>query len=319
MLNLAQNKRDIILVTGMSGAGKTTAMSIFEDMGYLIIDNLPSELLVEFNNHWNKEEKSSYQKVVIGVRLFEMPSFIHNEKLKGINPRIVFLNCSDDELRRRYKYNRRTHPLIITNQANTIDSAIETEREIFNEYENFAQVTIDTTFTTKSDLIDIFEERLDFKFYLSTQIVFQSFGFRYGIPLDADYVFDVRFLDNPYYDKALRVLTGKDEDVKKAVLDDIKTKPFLHELIALLDVVLHESLAMDRGIINIAIGCTGGQHRSVVIADYLAHYYSQPQQTLVSEHHPEHKPNLVAYHRDIEKNQRDVVDRQRRRIEKIRD
>lgn len=310
--------RDIILVTGMSGAGKTTTMSIFEDMGYLIIDNLPSQLLVQFNELWTQEKDLPHRRIVIGVRLFEFPAFAKSIELNGINPRIVFLNCSDDELRRRYKYNRRTHPLIITNQAQTIDEAIEKEREIFGEYEAAAQITIDTTFTNKSDLIDIYEDQLNFKFYLSTRIVFQSFGYRYGLPLDADYVFDVRFLDNPYYDEDLRLLTGKDHKVRDYVLSDEKTGPFMERLIALLDDVLKESLNMDRGVINIAIGCTGGQHRSVVLANYLAAHYSSTDKALMGQN-PEQKPNVGSYHRDIDKNQRDVVDRHQRKIEKIRD
>lgn len=315
---MIQQQRDIILVTGMSGAGKTTAMSIFEDMGYLIIDNLPVELIVAFSEIWMEGSAIPYKKVVMAVRMFDLPTFINNSELQALNPRVVFLNCSDDELRRRYKYNRRIHPMIISNQATTIDEAIEYERNIFNTHEDFANITVDTTFTKKSDLIDIFEHQLDFKFYFSTKIVFQSFGYRYGIPLDADYVFDVRFLDNPFYDKSLRLLTGKNEEVYEAVLNDEKTKPFLEKLIELLDIVIKHNLEMDRGVINIAIGCTGGQHRSVVIARHLTQIYLSSRSTHIAQQ-SDQKLDIVSYHRDIEKNLKDVYDRHHQRVEKIYD
>lgn len=299
----------VILVTGMSGAGKTSTMSIFEDMGYLVIDNLPVSLLVKFVEMRAEENMLAYDKVVIGVRLIDFPEFVKSEAYSQIKPLSVFLNCSDDELRRRYKSNRRTHPLIILDKATTIDEAIENERALFNEYESFANVSVDTTFTKKKDLIDIYERQLDFSFMLSTKIVFQSFGFRYGIPLDADYVFDVRFLTNPYYDESLKLLTGNDAEVYEAVMNDEKTQPFIRELIGLLDLVLKGNLEMDRGVVNIAIGCTGGQHRSVSIANHLTHVYANRLSSIVDNVYPDQALDIVSYHRDLEKNQRDVHER----------
>lgn len=316
---MTNKKRDIILITGMSGAGKTTAMSIFEDMGYLIVDNLPPQLLVNFSEMLIDRNALPYDKLVLGVRMFDFPTFAKSDELKTINPKIIFLNCTDEELLRRYKYNRRKHPLIILKGAETIDEAIEKEREIYNHYVDYSNIMVDTTFTKKKDLIDIFEQNLDFSFASSTKIVFQSFGYRYGIPLDADYVFDVRYLVNPYYDENLRLKTGTDPEVYEAVFKDPQTLKLVDALIKFLNVVLEGHLGMDRGIINVAIGCTGGQHRSVALATHLADYYQNHKDVLTKHRRDDQQLDITSYHRDMQRNVNEVYDRHKNRIEKIHD
>ncbi len=297
----------IVIVTGMSGAGKTTAVSIFDDLGYHCVDNFPSELLSDFINILDKEESSAYEKIVLSVNISDFNKFYTNEDLEKLRPFILFLDTNDDELIARYRYNRRIHPNMRKERAHSLEKSIELERYEFNEIRELAHRTIDTTGMNRVALIQAIENSIGTHHRANVKIIVQSFGFRYGIPLDSDYVFDVRFLTNPFYDESLRTLGGDHPKVVESVLNDLKAQRFLDELSPLLKFLVSENLETDKGSMNLSFGCTGGQHRSVVFANHLRDIL---QEFLVN--HPNQRLNemkVISYHRDLEQNLKDVNER----------
>ena len=299
---------EIVIITGLSGSGKSSAANYFEDMGYLCIDNFPHSLLKELYKLIKNDDTEFYNKVVLGINIMDFNRFLSSEAYNILNPQVFMLTASSDELLKRYKYNRRVHPLVKQEKAKSEVDAIQIEYKEMNRLLGFDETMIDTTYLNKRQLIQQIERRTELSFRFNATIVFASFGYRYGIPLDADYIFDVRFLDNPYWKETLREKTGLDPEVVNAVLGDSKSDNFLHRLVSLLDVVIDGVLNMDRSTVTIAIGCTGGQHRSVVIAQYLANHYSSKRFESIINPHEEHRTlNIMVNHRDIEKNLSSVV------------
>lgn len=296
------DSKNFIIVTGMSGAGKTTAMSIFEDMGYLTIDNFPHELVGDLANLINVDQTKYYNKVVLGLNIMDFDKFIKKLDTKEVDYKVILLNCRENELLKRYKYNRRVHPLVKHQLAASEVEAIRLERAEFNRIVDPKFIEMDTTFLNKKRLIDEIELHREIEFDFNASINFQSFGYRFGLPIDADYILDVRFLDNPYWNELLREKTGLDEEVIRAVHADPKTERFLYALVSLLDNVIDGCLNMDRSTMTIAIGCTGGQHRSVVIANYLKDHYSSKLFKSIINQGEEVKLNVTGSHRDLERN-----------------
>ncbi|TSO26032.1 RNase adapter RapZ [Lactobacillus sp. LL6] len=269
---MAEEKKQLLIVTGMSGAGKTVASHALEDMGYFVVDNLPPTLLGSF---WDLMINSNdYQKVavVIDLRvksfytdlLDEVNSLEDNGKVQAT---IVFLDASDDTLVARYKETRRLPPLAANGRL--LDGILE-ERRILNPIRNRANYIIDTsklsTKELRQKLINEFSdsERQPFS------IEVMSFGFKYGMPIDADIVMDVRFLPNPFYIPELRPFTGLDKRVFDYVMNKEETKVFYEKLLDLLKTAIPGYIKEGKEKLTIAIGCTGGQHRSVSIAQRLA-------------------------------------------------
>lgn len=296
------SNRNFIVVTGMSGAGKTTTMSVFEDMGYLTIDNFPHELLGDLAHLVDQDPTKYYNKVILGLNIMDFQKFLDSMADHSLDFKVIMLNCREDELLKRYKYNRRVHPLVKHHLAQTPIEAFGLERQEFNRLMKPEYIEIDTSFLSKRQLINEIELHREIEFDFNASISFQSFGYRFGIPIDADYIFDVRFLDNPYWNELLREKTGKDEEVINAVHADPKTERFLYALVALLDNVIDGSLNMDRSTLTIAIGCTGGQHRSVVIADYLKNHYGSTTFKSIITPDDETDLNVMVSHRDLERN-----------------
>lgn len=294
--------KSFIIVSGMSGAGKTTAMSIFEDMGYITIDNLPPELSGELAKLIDEDQTSFYNRVVLGLNIMDFEKYVSSLESKDVSYKVILLNAREDELLKRYKYNRRVHPLVKHQQASSEVDAIRMEREEFNRVNNPQYIEIDTSYLNKTQLINEIELHREIQFDFSATISFQSFGYRFGIPIDADYIIDVRFLDNPYWNELLREKTGLDLEVKNAVHSDPKTERFLYALVTLLDNVIDGALNMDRSTMTIAIGCTGGQHRSVVIANYLYEHYSSQKFKSIITPDDESDLNVSVSHRDLERN-----------------
>ncbi len=304
-----ENNQNVIVVTGMSGAGKTTVLSIFEDMGYVVIDNLPVELLEDLAELINDDKTKYYDKVVLGINIMDLSQFLESQM--DFDYKVIMLNCREDELLKRYKYNRRVHPLVKHSLVNSEVDAIRAERDVYNQIVNPEFIEIDTTHLNKNQLIKEIEIHREIEFNFNVTISFQSFGYRFGIPIDADYIFDVRFLDNPYWNETLREKTGLDEDVKNAVKADPKTERFLYALVSLLDNVIDGSLNMDRSTLTIAIGCTGGQHRSVVIADYLHGHYASEKFHSIINIDKEIDLNVTVSHRDLERNLESVKEEEK--------
>ncbi|OON93562.1 MAG: RNase adaptor protein RapZ [Candidatus Epulonipiscioides saccharophilum] len=267
---------EFIIVTGMSGAGKSTAIKCFEDMGYYCMDNLPLGLLNNFIE-LAKECQNKFPKIVLGIdirgnALFDQ-SFLDVKILGNYRYTILFFDCSDAELIKRFKETRRNHPLA---KEMRIDEALRKEREFLTKIKQHSNYIIDTTHILPKDvkelLVNIFEQNTEFMGLVITIIVF---GFKYGIPLDADLIFDVRFLKNPYYDKHLRPHTGNSIEVRDFVFSDPNTDIFIDKLTDLTDFLAPLYTKEGKNQLVIGIGCTGGKHRSVVIAKELSEYLKQ--------------------------------------------
>lgn len=265
---------DLAIITGMSGAGRTEAMHTFEDLGYFCIDNLPPSLLLTLVDSKEIPDNADGVRklaVVCDSRniggIFELKVVLEKLREKGIGYRILFLDATDKELLNRFKLSRRRHPLC-ANKNITISEAISEERKMLKELRESANFTVDT-----SNKKPIETRRMIQKYFSSNDpqdglsVFVHSFGFKHGSPSDADIVIDVRFLPNPYYDPAMRHLTGLDEAVNSFVMERIETKDFMKRWEELLLCVMPGYVAEGKQQLVIGIGCTGGQHRSVAIAD----------------------------------------------------
>ncbi|MFX3622558.1 MAG: RNase adapter RapZ [Ectobacillus sp.] len=288
-----ENKNDIkmVIITGMSGAGKTVALQSFEDLGYFCVDNLPPALLPKFVELMS-ESATKMDKVALGIDLRGREFFDHLwEALDDLTertwviPHILFLDAKDSVLVTRYKETRRSHPLAPTDLPL---KGIELERELLADMKERANLVLDTSDLKPKELrekiVDLFSSADQDAFRVNVM----SFGFKYGIPIDADLVFDVRFLPNPYYIPSMKPLTGLDEEVSSYVLKFNETHKFLEKLTDLISFMLPHYKREGKSQLVIAIGCTGGQHRSVTLAEYLAKHFEKEYKTHVS-------------HRDVEK------------------
>ncbi|APJ13312.1 RNase adapter RapZ [Bacillus safensis] len=289
-----QEDIQLVIITGMSGAGKTVAIQSFEDLGYFCVDNLPPSLLPKFLELM-KESNSKMSKVALvmdlrGREFFDslIAALDEMSDLDWITPRILFLDANDKVLVSRYKETRRSHPLATTGLPL---EGIAMERELLEELKGRSQMIFDTSDLKPKQL----REKIVTHFATNQEQVFtvnvMSFGFKYGLPIDADLVFDVRFLPNPYYIESMRPQTGNDEEVRSYVMKWTETQKFTEKLIDLLSFMLPSYKREGKSQLVIAIGCTGGQHRSVTLANYLSEYFKNDYYTHVT-------------HRDIEKRSR---------------
>lgn len=266
-------KQNIILITGMSGAGKSSAMSILEDMGYHCIDNLPVQLIEHLGKIINEHTDERYDNIALATTAIDYPKFLQYFQSLDVNVKVVFLDASDDCLLLRYKFTRRHHPMILAERAATLEEAIEVERDLFEELNDRALVHIDTSKLNQSELKSILMEKLALNKRPIFSISFVSFGFKHGVPLDADLMFDVRFLPNPYYIEDLRPQTGNDAPVYEYVMEFDQTKEYTQYLQSFLDFVFVQYRKQNKNHMTVAIGCTGGHHRSVSITNWLYEHY----------------------------------------------
>jgi UPF0042 nucleotide-binding protein len=275
---------EIVLITGMSGSGKSVALRAIEDSGFYCVDNLPPELLIPFIELENgqKEERVA---IAIDVRsansLPLMPGQLQVLESRGYKITPIFLDASSDTLLRRYSESRRRHPLSASKATEgelALTESIEYERELLSHLREKSHI-IDTSFL-RAPQLQSYVKSLITSTGAKLTLVFESFGFKRGIPIDADYVFDVRMLPNPYYENALRALTGKDESVQK-FLDIYPEVKLMQSHIT--NFIEHWLPALEkdhRNYITVAIGCTGGQHRSVYLVEQLSQYFSANWLTL---------------------------------------
>lgn len=265
---------EVIIVTGMSGAGKTSAMAVFENMAFRCIDNYPVALLNEFGEMI--KENAQYQRIAMAVSLGDAIKAIRLlTNLDWIRLTVVFLECSDDVLLKRYKETRRSHPLLISNKAASLVEAIEFERRLAEPISKLANITIDTTKLKFTKFQDVLENYFKSGLLEPFRISFVSFGYKHGVPKDADLLFDVRFLPNPFYIDELRFQTGNDKTVYDYVMEKPETQKFVEKMLDLLDYLLKEYEKEGKMHLIIGIGCTGGQHRSVTLTNFFTDYYSQ--------------------------------------------
>ncbi|MGB3784992.1 RNase adapter RapZ [Priestia megaterium] len=281
----------LVIITGMSGAGKTVAIQSFEDLGFFCVDNLPPTLLPKFlelmKESGNKMNKVALVMDLRGREFFEslFEALDNMSETTWVTPQILFLDAKDSVLVTRYKETRRSHPLA---PSGLPLEGIGMERELLEELKGRAQLIYETSELKPREL----REKILTQFSSHSSQVFtvnvMSFGFKYGVPIDADLVFDVRFLPNPHYIDHMRPKTGLEEEVSSYVLKWTETQKFIEKVVDLLSFMLPQYKREGKSQLVIAIGCTGGQHRSVTLAEYLGHHFQNEYKTHIS-------------HRDIER------------------
>ncbi len=282
----------LLIVSALSGAGKSTVLDTLEDCGYYCIDNLPVTLLEDFIGHVMLADEKTYEKTAIGIdarnkneslsNFSESLAFIRS---KGITCEIIFLHAEEATLLKRYSETRRKHPLTDANIP--LKDALKIEKAMLEPIARHANIVIDTSRTHYHQLRELVREQIDEgnSKYISLQ--FQSFGFKNGIPLDASFVFDARTLPNPYWIPELRALTGKDKPVIDFLKEQALVIEFFQDITNFLERWIPRFDAEGRSYLTVAIGCTGGQHRSVYLADALSQHFKTP---LI---------NAIVRHRDL--------------------
>ncbi len=286
---------EFVIITGMSGAGKSQAIKILEDINYYCMDNMPPALLPNFAELCISSSKDVNKVAVVadirsGIFFNDLFNSLEVLKNKGIRYRILYLDASDDELVKRYKEQRRPHPLSTTG---TIVDGIQEERLKLEEVKKRSDYIIDTTNMKlgqlKEELHSIFVQG---NISYNLNITLMSFGYKYGLPQDSDLVFDVRFLPNPFYIESLKDFTGNDKNVQDYVMSFDTTAVFINKLIDMLLFLLPHYITEGKTNLVVSIGCTGGKHRSVTIANRVA--------TILSEQNY----RVIVNHRDVNKQKR---------------
>ncbi len=277
-----------IIITGLSGSGKTVVSHFLEDLGYYRIDNLPTKLISYLVGFWERKEVE-IQRIALVVDIREAGFTVEFPKaLKAISqvvsPRIIFLESSDDVLVQRYSESRRPHPL---KNRKSILEKIHLERERLAGIKKMADEVIDTSDFTISELRKYLDRKFSARKNFRMQVLVISFGYKYGLPLESDLIFDARFIPNPFYLEELKGKTGKSKKVKDYVLGAPESQEFLERLYNLLDYLMPKYTEEGKSNLTISIGCTGGKHRSVVLADQIYHHLKGK------------KHNAHIYHRDI--------------------
>ena len=280
---------ELTVITGMSGAGKSKAMGAFEDAGWFCVDNLPPGLLPAFADlvllEGSRVERAAVVCDVRGGVWFKdlEPVLARVEAARGVRPRVVFLEASDEALLNRFRETRRRHPL---SARGTVAEGIERERRELADVRDRADVVVDTTGLSIWDLRrQVTEALMTPESRPRMHVEFVSFGYKHGVPRDVDLLFDVRFLQNPHYVPALKPLTGLDAPVAEFVAAAPGAEEFLRRLESLLDFLLPAYAQEGKSSVVIGIGCTGGRHRSVAIAEALAKRYSRALEVRVSHRH----------------------------------
>jgi UPF0042 nucleotide-binding protein len=285
--------QDFVVITGFSGAGKSQAMATFEDAGYFCVDNLPPEMIGSlaelFGHEGSKVERAAVASDVRGGAYFDgLVKVLDDLDDRAVQYRLLYLEASDPVLINRFKETRRRHPLA---NGGSVEAALRDERELLAPLKERADVCIDTSDLSASRLRKVVADKmLPHGKIGRLSVTLMTFGFKHGSPRDADLTFDVRFLPNPHYESDLRDLTGLDDPVVDYVESSDGIAEFYERLTPLLDYLLPAYEREGKAHLTIGIGCTGGRHRSVVIAEHLAHIYEQRDDLLID-----------VVHRDVDK------------------
>ncbi len=279
----------LIIVSGLSGSGKTVALHHFEDLGFYCIDNVPAALLATMIGEITATRDPLYDNLAIGIDarnraadLARLPEVVRDLGGRGIRCEVIFLHADDNILLKRYGETRRRHPLSAAGLS--LREAIDRERQLLGPIIDAAELVLDTTRTSIYDLRDIIRRRVGTDEQPGLSILIESFGFKHGIPADADFVFDMRCLPNPYWDPALRLLTGKDAKVIEFLDTSSSVQRMYGDILGFLARWIPEYIDLNRNYLTVAIGCTGGQHRSVYMAQKLAAELSKRYSPVMTRH-----------------------------------
>jgi UPF0042 nucleotide-binding protein len=279
----------LVVVSGLSGSGKSVALNMLEDLGWYCIDNIPAGLVQALVSHTLRSEEPIYRRLAVGLDarnrpddLASIPALVADLRRSGLRCEVVYLHAEDDVLLRRYGETRRRHPL--AGAGVSLADAIAEERRLLHPLIDSADLVIDTSRMSVHELRDAIAKRVEPRSPGRLSILFESFGFKHGTPGDADFVFDARTLPNPYWEPALKPLTGRDAKVIEFLEASPRAEKLLVDLVRFIESRLPEYEEANRGYLTIAIGCTGGQHRSVWLVERLAQHFRAKYPQLVVRH-----------------------------------
>ncbi len=269
----------LIVISGLSGSGKSVALRKLEDLDYYCVDNIPAAMLKGFVSHTLRSHEMRYERVAVGIDarnaaqdIASVPALVAELKSSGLDCRLVFLTAGDSELLRRYAETRRRHPLSLGREG--LREAIARERELLDPIAQSAHITIDTSGKGAHDLGEILRLKIGEEGRPRLSILFESFGFKTGLPADSDFVFDARSLPNPYWDAALRPLNGRDAAVAQYLEAHPQVARLLNDIQVFIEARIPEFQSSNRHYMTVAVGCTGGQHRSVYLVERLVQHFA---------------------------------------------
>jgi UPF0042 nucleotide-binding protein len=269
----------LVIVSGLSGSGKSVALNMLEDLDYYCVDNIPAGLLPGFIAYTVRTSEHSYRLTAVGVDarnrpedLAEVPRLVAELRRSGIGCDLLFLRASNDVLLKRFSETRRRHPL--SREGLGLQEALEQEHRLLAPVAAAADLTIDTSQVSVHELREMVRERVVERAGAGPSLLFESFAYRHGVPDDADFVFDARALPNPYWEPSLRDLTGRDPPVARYLDGQEEAATFLADITGFLERWLPSLVRSNRSYLTVAVGCTGGQHRSVYLAEKLAAHFN---------------------------------------------
>ena len=264
----------LLLLSGLSGSGKSVALHLLEDLGFYCIDNIPAAMLKPFIAHTVQSGEAAYHRTAVGIdarntgaELHSVPQLVDELRRSGIDCELICLVANDDELLRRYAETRRAHPL--RRRGESLREAIDMERRLLEPVINAADLVIDTSRMGVHDLREQVHQRVEQRSSARLAVLLESFGFKHGIPGDADFVFDARSLPNPYWESSLRALDGRNPAVIRFLESHFNVNSYIDDIVRFIVPRFEEFRASNRRYLTVAVGCTGGQHRSVYIVERL--------------------------------------------------
>jgi len=279
----------LIIVSGLSGSGKSVALHMLEDLDFYCIDNVPVTLLGSMLEQLTGSDDPTYANLAVGVDarnraadLNKIPELFKSLSDSGLTMEVIYLHADTDMILRRYRETRRKHPL--RNNGMSMQEAIELERKLLGPISNSSDLVIDTTQTSVYELRELIRERVGRRDESEISLMVESFGFKHGVPFDADFVFDVRCLPNPYWEIPLRPLNGRDPEVIEFLEDDPAVRTMIQDILGFLRHRIPEFIEARRNYMTVAIGCTGGQHRSVYVVDRITAALKEEFQHVLTRH-----------------------------------
>ena len=279
--------RRFIIVTGLSGAGKSIALHALEDAGFYCVDNLPAALLVDFSEFIDNGDLPHYRQVAVGVDarnpatdLLNFPDVLRALRTMEFDVELIYVDASDETLINRFSETRRKHPL--SSNERTLSSAIAQERVVMAALSDLADLRIDTTHTFIHEFRGLIAERVARRPKDALSLQFCSFGYKNGVPPDADFVFDLRCLPNPYWDPALRELSGRDQPIQDFLHNDPTVARMINDIVEFLGKWIPAFESENRSYLTVALGCTGGRHRSVFVAEQIAAHFKPGRPVLLA-------------------------------------